>query len=104
MNISVLKKLESGYVKLHWDTQCHKFHINDLETIVDIIDNFKSKTNVKELIVSKFKIVPAYIYIRPEDYISILNWICQKYIDVEMYEKCVRIKELILSIEIKRLL
>ena len=104
MNISVLKKLESGYVKLHWKTQCHKFNINDLETIVDIIDNFKSKTNVKELIISKFKIVPAYIYITPDDYISVLNWICQRYIDAEMYEKCVRIKELILSIEIKSLL
>lgn len=104
MNINVLKKLESGYVKLHWKTQYHKFNINDLETIVDIIDNFKSKTNVKELIISKFKIVPAYIYITPDDYISVLNWICQRYIDVEMYEKCVRIKELIISIEIKSLL
>lgn len=104
MNISVLNKLEKGYVKLHWKAQCHKFNINDLETIVDIIDNFKSKTNVKELIISKFKILPAYIYIRTDEYISVLNWICQRYIDVEMYEKCVRIKELILSIEIKRLL
>jgi hypothetical protein len=95
MNISVLKKLESGYVKLHWKTQCHKFNINDLETIVDIIDNFKSKSNVKELIIAKFKIIPAYVYIMPKDYIFVLKWICQKYIDAEMYEECSRLQFLI---------
>jgi hypothetical protein len=100
MNIKVLNKLESGYVKLHWKSQRHKFNINDLETIVDIIDNFKSKSNIKELIISKFKIIPAYIYITPDDYISVLKWICQKYIDIEIYEKCVRIKELIYLIEV----
>jgi len=104
MNISVLKKLESGYVKLHWKTQCHKFNINDLETIVDIIDNFKSKSDVKELIISKFKVVPAYIYIKHSEYIPVLNWICQRYIDAEMYEQCIRVKELIILIEIKNLL
>jgi hypothetical protein len=100
MNIKVLNKLESGYVKLHWKSQRHKFNINDLETIVDIIDNFKYKSNVMELIVSKFKIIPAYIYIKSSDYISVLNWILQKYITVEMYEKCDRVKELIYLIEI----
>ena len=54
MNIKVLNKLESGYVKLHWKSQRHKFNINDLETIVDIIDNFKYKSNIAELIISKF--------------------------------------------------
>jgi hypothetical protein len=100
MNIKVLNKLESGYVKLHWKSQRHKFNIKDLETIVDIIDNFKSKSNIAELIISKFKIVPAYIYIKESDYIPVLNWILEKYIAAEMYEKCNRVKELIYFIKI----
>lgn len=100
MNINVLNKLESGYVKLHWKTQCHKFNIDDLETIVDIIDNFKSKSNVKELIISKFKIVPAYVYIKKSDYVPILKWVFVQYIKEEMYEKCSRIEELLFLINI----
>jgi len=100
MNIKVLSKLESGYVKLHWKSQRHKFNINDLETIVDIINNFKYKSNIAELIISKFKIVPAYIYIKQSDYISVLNWILESYIVAEMYEKCDRVKELIYLIKI----
>ncbi len=100
MNIKVLDKLESGYAKLDWKSQRHKFDINDLETIVDIIDNFKSKTNVKELVVGKFKTIPAYIYVPQSEYTQILNWICQRYIDEEVYEKCNRVKELIYLIKI----
>jgi hypothetical protein len=100
MNIKVLSKLESGYVKLHWKSQRHKFNINDLETIVDIIDNFKYKSNVVELIISKFKIVPAYVYIKKSDYIPVLKWIIDRYVMVEMYERCDRVKELIYLIEI----
>jgi hypothetical protein len=100
MNIKVLNKLESGYVKLHWKSQRHKFNINDLETVVDIIDNFKYKSNIAELIISKFKIVPAYIYIRKSDYIPVLNWILERYVSAEMYEKCDRVKELIYLIEV----
>jgi hypothetical protein len=104
MNIKVLNKLESGYAKLDWKSQRHKLNINDLETIVDIIDNFKSKPNVKELVICKFKTIPAYIYVPKSEYTQILNWICQRFIDAEIYEKCSRVKDLIYLIKITEII
>ena len=87
---------DNGY----WTSYTPSTPFNDLETIVDIIDNFKYKSNIAELIISKFKIVPAYIYIKTSDYIPVLNWILERYVYVEMYEKCDRVKELIYLIEV----
>ena len=103
MKIEVLEKLESGYVKMDWKSQRHKFGIDDLEGIVDIIDNFKSNPSVSDLVIGKFKTIPSYIYVPHSEWISLLNWICQKYIDAEIYEKCSRVKELIYLIKITQI-
>lgn len=97
MNIKVLDKLESGYVKFTWIEYINRANLksSDLEAIVDIIDNFKHNHKVKELIVFKFKIVPAYVSIEKKEYIHILEWIKNKFIELEMYEKCERIVNLI---------
>lgn len=104
MKIEVLDKLESGYVKMDWKSQRHKFRIDDLEGIVDIIDNFKSNPSVSELVIGKFKTIPGYIYVPHNEWVSVLNWICKKYIDAEIYEKCSRVKELIYLIEITQII
>jgi len=97
MNIKVLDKLESGYVKFTWMEYINRanFKTSDLEAIVDIIDNFKHNHKVKELIVFRLKIVPAYVSIEKKEYIHILEWIKNKFIGLEMYEKCERIVNII---------
>jgi hypothetical protein len=97
MNVKVLDKLESGYIKLTWIEYINRANLksSDLEKIVDIIDNFKNKHTTKELVIFKLKIVPVYVTIKKQDYISILEWIKNKFIELEMYEKCERIVNLI---------
>ena len=91
MNISVLEKLEKGWVKLNWLDHIHKVHIDDLETIVDLIDNFKTNKGAKELVLFKFKGLPIYVTIVRYDYVQLLDLIYDKFIEKEMYESCKRI-------------
>jgi hypothetical protein len=97
MNIKVLDKLESGYIKLTWIEYINRANLKpeDLEKIVDVIDNFKHKHTAKELVIFKLKIMPVYVTIKKRDYINILEWIKNKFIELEMYEKCERIINII---------
>jgi hypothetical protein len=93
MNLSVLNTLERGYVKLHWHEYIERVQltIEHLETIVDMINNFKSNKSAKELVVFRFQNIPAYIIIKKSEYIDILNWIHERALTLEIYELCKKI-------------
>jgi wyosine [tRNA(Phe)-imidazoG37] synthetase (radical SAM superfamily) len=97
MNIKVLDKLEGGYIKFTWREYINRanFKSNDLETIVDIIDTFKDNSKTKEIIVFRLKTIPAYVAIERHEYVDILKWIKNRFIELEMYEQCDRIVNII---------
>jgi hypothetical protein len=88
MNIKVLDKIESGYVKLDWKDHIHKVSVKDLEKILDTIDNFKGNKSVKEIILFRFKKIKAYVTIKRDEYKPLMNYIYSKFIELEMYENC----------------
>lgn len=97
MNIRVLDKLESGYIKFTWREYINRanFKSSDLENIVDIIDNFKYNYATKELVIFRLKVMPAYVTIKQKDYVNILEWIKDRFVELEMYEQCERIVNII---------
>jgi hypothetical protein len=88
MNIKVLDKIESGYIKMYWKEHIHKVPIKDLEKVLDIIDNFKSNKSTKEIILFKFKKIKAYVTIKRDEYKALIDYIYGKFIELEMYENC----------------
>lgn len=88
MNIKVLDKIESGYIKLDWKDNIRKVPIGDLDRVVDIIDNFKGNKSTKEIIIFKFKNLKAYVTVKRHDYKLIMKYIYNKFIQNEMYENC----------------
>jgi hypothetical protein len=88
MNIKVLDKIESGYIKMYWKEHIHKVPIKDLEKVLDIIDNFKSNKSAKEIILFKFKKIKAYVTIKRDEYKPLIDYIYSKFIELEMYENC----------------
>lgn len=88
MNIKVLDKIESGYVKLDWKDHIHKVSVKDLEKILDTIDNFKGNKSAKEIILFRFKKIKAYVTIKRDEYKPLMNYIYSKFIELEMYENC----------------
>ena len=88
MNIKVLDKIESGYVKMYWKEHIHKVPMHDLEKVLDIVDNFKSNKSTKEIILFKFKKIKGYVTIKSIEYKDLLNYIYSKFIELEMYENC----------------
>ena len=85
MNISVLDTFERGYVKLDWNEY--------MKTIVDMIDTFKLSKSAKELVVFRFENIPAYITIKKDEYLNLLNWIYDKALELEIYELCKRVMD-----------
>jgi hypothetical protein len=96
MNIKVLDKLESGWIKLNWSDYIDmiKLSHNDLETIVDLVDNFKGNRSAKEIVLFRYKYLPAYITITRSQYPALLNWVYDRFIDKEYYESCKRIVDI----------
>jgi hypothetical protein len=88
MNIRVLDKIESGYVKMNWVDHIHKVPVKDLDKVLDIIDNFKSNKSAKEIIIFKFKKIKGYVTVNRSEYNQILKYIYDKFIEYEMYENC----------------
>lgn len=93
MNIKALDKIEKGYVKYNWLKVINKikFTYEDLETITDMIDNFKGNKSAKELVICRYKNLSAYITIEKKDYVKFLDWLYNKFIELEIYESCERI-------------
>lgn len=93
MNIKVLEKIETGYVKYDWSEVIDKISLSlsDLESITDTIDNFKNNKSAKELVLCRYKNLTCYITIERKDFNKLLDWLYNKFISLEVYESCERI-------------
>jgi hypothetical protein len=96
MNITVLNKIESGWVKLDWSEWIDRLTLSDkdLETIIDTIDNFKRNRRARELVLCKFKYLSAYVTVERNEYGALLDKICGILISRELYEGCQRIMKI----------
>jgi len=96
MNVTVLNKIESGWVRLNWKDYIDKvpFKKSDLETMVDLVDNFKGNRKVKELVLFKFRRLSAYAVISKSEFPELLDWVFDQFIKLELYEYCPRLLEL----------
>ena len=101
MITSVLKKIESGWIRLDWHDYIQKLKLSDdeLETIVDLIDNFKKNRKAKDIVICKYRFLPAYICVLKSEFGQLLEWINQECIRRERYETCGRILEIKKSIK-----
>jgi len=93
MNLKALPKLEKSYIQLDWVDYIHKFPLTyaHMETVVDMIDTFKNNRSAKELIIFRFKDIPAYVTIKKEQYLQLLEFINQQAVKMEMYEICSKV-------------
>ena len=96
MNVKVLDKLEKSYVKLDWSEviQNLKLSVKDMEGIVDVINTFKNNKSAKEIVICKYKNFPFYITIRKEEFSDLLEYIKNKFINLELYEQCKVIEDI----------
>ena len=104
MNSKVLQTLEKGYIRLDWSEYINRVRLNTehLNTIVDMINNFKANRSAKELIIFRFQHIPAYVMINKSEYVDILEWIKDKLIEREAYEGCTKIVDLLKYFESKK--
>lgn len=96
MITSVLKKIESGWIRLDWSEWIDRARLSDddLDTIVDLIDNFKRNRKAKDIVICKYRFLPAYICVEKKQFADLLDWICSESIRRERYETCQRIMEI----------
>jgi hypothetical protein len=94
MNVKVLERLEKGWIRFGWERMKPGVSAHVMWTIVDTIDRFYKNKSVKELVIVKYKRIPAYITLVRADYIPVLDWIQSEFIKLEMYEECGKIEKL----------
>lgn len=97
MNSKVLQTLEKGYIRFDWSEYIHRVYLttDHLNTIIDMINNFKANRGAKELVIFRFKDIPAYVMIEKEQYPNILEWIKDELVRREEYEMCKTIMDLL---------
>ena len=93
MNITVLEKLEKGWISLEWKMYLPKANLSkqNLSELVDKLDNWKSNRKCREIILIKYKSMPAYITLKREDFKSMGNWLMGRLTELEMYEECAKL-------------
>jgi hypothetical protein len=93
MNITVLEKLEKGWISLEWRKYLHKVNMSkqNLSELVDKLDNWKSNKKCKEIILIKYKSMPVYITLKREDFKSMGKWLMSRLTELEMYEECAKL-------------
>lgn len=97
MNIKALQKLEKNYIQLDWKDYINRVELTTehMETIIDMIDVFKSNKSADEIVIFRFDGIPAYITIKRTEYKELLDWMYDKMLWYEFFENCKRIKDLI---------
>lgn len=96
MNVTILNKLERGWVRMSWKSAIrrNKLSVEDLEALIDKVDNFKSNRSAKEIILYKYKVLPIYVTIYREEYPQLLEYLLSRFVEIEKYEVCSRILKL----------
>jgi hypothetical protein len=95
MNVKALDKIEKSYVKLDWSEVIDvlKLTVKDMDNIVDILNRFKKNKSAKEIVICKYKNFPFYVTIKKAEFSELLDYIKNKFINLELYEKCKLIDE-----------
>lgn len=93
MNVSVLYKLEKGWITLDWSTHLNRIQLmpKNLSELLDKLDNWKSNRRCKEIVLAKYKNLPVYITLRREDFSKMGEWLMNRLTKLEMYEECHRL-------------
>jgi hypothetical protein len=93
MNITVLDKLEKGFVKFDWKRYINRYHLTtkQLEVLIDKIENFAENDTVSELVLFKLDSQPIYVTVTKDSYELLLDCITQRLLLTENYELCSRI-------------
>jgi hypothetical protein len=96
MNVKALDKIEKSYVKLDWSEVIDvlKLTVKDMDNIVDVLNTFKKNKSAKEIVICKYKKLPFYVTIKKEEFSELLEYIKNKFINLELYEKCKLIDEI----------
>jgi hypothetical protein len=97
MNISVLEKLEKGWIQLDWSKYLIRMNLTEKQLIelIDKIDNWKSNKSVKTIILMRYKTLPAYIILNRSEFKTISNYLMDILVRREMYEECARLQMII---------
>lgn len=93
MNITVVEKLEKGFIKVDWSTQLNRIQLSQkiLSEFVDKLDNWKSNKKCKEIILIKYKSIPIYVTIQRANFKQMGVWLMDRLKKLEMYEDCARL-------------
>ncbi len=93
MNVSVLEKLEKGWISLEWSKYLPKVKLSksNLSELVDKLDNWKSNRKCKEIVLIKYKTMPVYITIKRNEFKQVGVWLMDELKQLEMYEECAKL-------------
>lgn len=93
MNVTILEKLEKGWVSLDWEKYLTKTNLSkkNLSELVDKLDNWKSNKKCKEIILIKYKSMPVYITLKREEFKIMGKWLMDRLTELEMYEECAKL-------------
>jgi hypothetical protein len=94
MNVSVLNKLEKGWISLDWSIYLVRMNLTSkqLSELVDKLDNWKSNKSCKSIILVKYKVLPAYIILNRIDFKKLGKYLMDTMVKREMYEECARLQ------------
>ena len=97
MNISILEKLEKGWIQLDWSIYLIRMNLNrkNLIKLIDKLDNWKGNKKCKTIILMKYKKLPAYIILNRSDFKNLANHLMEVMVKKEMYEECARLQLII---------
>lgn len=93
MNVTILDKLEKGWVSLDWNAYLPKVKLTNknLSELVDKLDNWKSNRRCKEIILIKYKSMPVYVTLKRNEFKKMGEWLMNKLTELEMYEECAKL-------------
>lgn len=97
MNVSVLDKLEKGWIQLDWSTYLIRMNLKEkhLIELIDKLDNWKSNNSFETIILMRYKVLPAYITLHRSEFKDISYYLMSVLIKREMYEECSRLQSII---------
>ena len=96
MNVTVIEKLEKGWIKMDWKESINRVQLgkDDLFDILDKVDRFKSNRSAKEIILFRYKGLPVYVTIQRREYKELLDWLLDRFIQKEWYEGCIKVTKM----------
>ena len=81
---------------MDWKSYLPKANLTkqNLSELVDKLDNWKSNRKCKEIILIKYKSMPAYITIHRSEFKHMADWLLVRLSELEIYEECARIQKI----------